>query len=82
MNVYFEHIHIQPAEGETPKDSTAPLNPNYRCPICHKTYHDDQRLFWKRHWDERDKRCIPCLQDSATIGAAVNEVAKPSGAYY
>ena len=63
--LYSQYMDIQPAIGETPKDSTAPLNPNYRCPNCNKTYHDDQRLFLTRHWNEREKGCIACTQPNA-----------------
>ena len=67
MKFYDQHIGLQPAIGETPTDSIAPLNPNYRCPNCKKTYHDDQRTFYARHWNEREKRCVACTQDQPTI---------------
>ena len=64
---YGQYMNLQPAIGETPKDSDAPLNPNYRCPNCQKTYHDDHRSFWARHWNEREKRCIACTQPNAIL---------------
>lgn len=67
--IYDQYMDLQPAIGETPKDSPAPLNPNYRCPNCKRTYHDDQRTFYARHWNEREKRCFACTQDqpNATV---------------
>ena len=82
---YGQYMNLQPAIGETPKDSDAPLNPNYRCPNCQKTYHDDHRSFWARHWNERDKRCAPCSQkpkDSVAFGTAVKGDTNISGTHY
>ena len=74
--IYGQYMDLQPAIGETPKDSNAPLNRNYRCPNCEKTYHDDQRSFWARHWNEREKRCIACTQDQPN--AAHDDATVPS----
>lgn len=65
-------MEIQKAEGDTPKDSVAPLNPKYQCPECHKIYHDDQRLFWTRHWKQRETRCPACIQQSKSLDSKLN----------
>ena len=71
VEFFNQVMNLQPAVGETPTVSAARLNPNYKCPNCHKVYHDDQRAFWARHWKEREERCPACIEPSganATIG--------------
>lgn len=62
---YEQYTHIQHADGrQTPENSDAPLNENYKCHHCGKTYHDDQRLFYTRHMKEPQQRCLNCNGNS------------------
>lgn len=55
---YKDHIEVQvPNDGPTPEESEVPLDDNYKCPLCGKTYRENQRLYFKRHVDELQYRC-------------------------
>jgi hypothetical protein len=54
-NAYFEGQ--VPEDGPTPEETEIPLDNHYSCPLCGKTYHENQRLYFKRHMDELRDRC-------------------------
>ena len=54
VKMYDNQTHLSPAEGETPK-SQVPIDPNYTCPKCHKSYAGDLRQYFTRHIEECGK---------------------------
>ena len=55
---YNDYIEVEvPESGPTPEETEVPLDNHYRCPFCGKTYHKNQRLYFKRHIDELWIRC-------------------------
>ena len=55
---YKDHVEMQiPEDGPTPEESEFPLDGNFKCNFCGKTYHKDQRLYFKRHMEELMQRC-------------------------
>lgn len=65
---YDDHIEVQvPKDGPTPEESEVPLDNNYSCPHCGKTYHKNQRLYFTRHMEKLQYRCPKYDGECTTI---------------
>ena len=69
---YNDIIEVEvPEDGLTPEETEVPLDNHFSCPLCGKTYHENQRLYFKHHMDELRIRCPKCESLMAAKGECI-----------